>query len=162
MSAPRWLRICAFQTFTWPPTDQPTNYLFFRCAKAPLKLAVSVGRSVCLLVTHSSDDPHGAPHWPTWPCFHFLFFVTDFKIPQYSTYLGLKIFLMISVQNTAKMSFFFSHSQKERLQTFRLKIWICICLYLVSINPCILFSSLWYLFINSLAISVTDIWYSID
>ena len=30
-----------------------------------------VGRSVCLClsVTHSFDDPHVAPYWPTWPCF---------------------------------------------------------------------------------------------
>ena len=27
-----------------------------------------VGRSVCLLVTHSFDDPHVAPYWPTCPC----------------------------------------------------------------------------------------------
>ena len=29
----------------------------------------SVRRSVCWLVTHSFDDPHVAPYWPTWPCF---------------------------------------------------------------------------------------------
>ena len=47
----------------------------FRCAKAPLKLAVSVGwlvgQSVGRLVgrvTHSFEDPHGAPYWPIWPC----------------------------------------------------------------------------------------------
>ena len=28
-------------------------------------LSPSVGR----LVTHSLDDPHVAPYWPTWPCF---------------------------------------------------------------------------------------------
>ena len=25
--------------------------------------------SVGWLVTHSFDDPHVAPYWPTWPCF---------------------------------------------------------------------------------------------
>ena len=25
--------------------------------------------SVCLSVTHSFDDPHVAPYWPSWPCF---------------------------------------------------------------------------------------------
>ena len=29
----------------------------------------SVGRLVCLSVTHSFDDPHVAPYWPTWPCY---------------------------------------------------------------------------------------------
>ena len=28
-----------------------------------------VCRSVCLSVTHSFDDSHVAPYWPTWPCF---------------------------------------------------------------------------------------------
>ena len=37
---------------------------FFRGDKAPLYLAVSVGLSV----THSFNDPHVAPYWPTWPC----------------------------------------------------------------------------------------------
>ena len=40
----------------------------FRCAKAPLQLAMSVGRSVGR-VTHSFDDPHGTPYWPTWSFF---------------------------------------------------------------------------------------------
>ena len=30
----------------------------------------SVGRSVGQ-VTHSFDDPHVAPYWPSWPCFFF-------------------------------------------------------------------------------------------
>ena len=33
---------------------------------------MSVGRSVGLSVfgvTHSFDDPHVAPYWPTWPCY---------------------------------------------------------------------------------------------
>ena len=49
-------------------THQTRNMVFFRCAKAPLCMAVSVGVSVGLLVTHMFDDPHGAPYWPTWPC----------------------------------------------------------------------------------------------
>ena len=28
-----------------------------------------IGRSVSWSVTHSFDDPHFAPYWPTWPCF---------------------------------------------------------------------------------------------
>ena len=28
-----------------------------------------VGLLVCLSVTHSFDDQHVAPYWPTWPCF---------------------------------------------------------------------------------------------
>ena len=49
--------------------------IIFRCDKAPL-LAVSVswlvGRSVGWLVgrvTHSFDNLHVAPYWPTWPCY---------------------------------------------------------------------------------------------
>ena len=32
-----------------------------------------VGQSVCWSVTHSFDDPHGAPYWPTWPCYLLVF-----------------------------------------------------------------------------------------
>ena len=28
-----------------------------------------VGRSAGRSVTHSFDDQHVAPYWPTWPCF---------------------------------------------------------------------------------------------
>ena len=42
-----------------------THPSLFRCDKAPLQVAVSVGLSVCrsvgLSVTHSFDDPHVAP-----------------------------------------------------------------------------------------------------
>ena len=31
----------------------------------------SVGRSVGLSVTHSFDNPHVAPYWPTWPCYFY-------------------------------------------------------------------------------------------
>ena len=31
---------------------------------------MSVGLSVGRSVTHSFDDPHVAPYWPTWPCFY--------------------------------------------------------------------------------------------
>ena len=46
---------------------------------------MSVGLLVCR-VTHSFDNPHAAPYWPTWPCFtSFLFvfissFVTLYRI----------------------------------------------------------------------------------
>ena len=30
----------------------------------------SVGWSVCLSVTHSFDDQHVAPYWPSWPCYN--------------------------------------------------------------------------------------------
>ena len=43
----------------------------FRCAKASLCPSSSVCRLVGWLVgrvTHSLDDPHVAPYWPTWPC----------------------------------------------------------------------------------------------
>ena len=32
----------------------------------------SVGRSVGWLVTHSFNDPHVVPYWPTGPCFNFV------------------------------------------------------------------------------------------
>ena len=32
-------------------------------------LCPSVCPLVCRSVTHSFNDPHGAPYWPTWPCF---------------------------------------------------------------------------------------------
>ena len=35
-------------------------------------ITVCVRLLVCLLVTHSFDDPHDAPCWPTWPCFFFV------------------------------------------------------------------------------------------
>ena len=33
---------------------------------------MSVGRLVGWLVTHSFDDPHVAPYWPTWPCYRWI------------------------------------------------------------------------------------------
>ena len=33
-------------------------------------LSLLVGRLVCLSVTHSFDDQHVAPFWPTWPCYY--------------------------------------------------------------------------------------------
>ena len=39
-----------------------TNHLYDRLCR-------SVGWSVCRSVTHSLDDPHVAPYWPTWPLF---------------------------------------------------------------------------------------------
>ena len=39
-----------------------TSYIYNR-------LCQSVGQSVGRSVTHSFDDPHVAPYWPTWPCF---------------------------------------------------------------------------------------------
>ena len=62
------------------------SFLFFLGATKHLynKLCPSVGRSV----THSFDDPHVAPYWPTWPCFSlalllfsFKFFFFSFKRP---------------------------------------------------------------------------------
>ena len=42
----------------------------FLCATKRLYnwLCPSVGWLVCLLVTHSFDDPQVSPYWPTWPC----------------------------------------------------------------------------------------------
>ena len=48
----------------WQDDTRPN---VFRCDKAPLWLAVSVGWLVGR-VTHSFDDPHVAPYWPTWSC----------------------------------------------------------------------------------------------
>ena len=46
------------------------TYECFLVAKKHLYnwLCPSVGGSVCLSVTHSFDNPHVAPYWPTWPC----------------------------------------------------------------------------------------------
>ena len=46
--------------FRRPFLGAPTHLYNWLC---PL-----VGRSVGRSVTHSFDDPHGAPYWPTWPC----------------------------------------------------------------------------------------------
>ena len=43
-------------------------------------LCPSVGWSVGLSVTHSFDDPHVAPDWPTWPCYkNVIFFLEPSK-----------------------------------------------------------------------------------
>ena len=38
------------------------------CVSVGWSVGWLVGRSVGR-VTHSFDDPHVAPYWPTWPCF---------------------------------------------------------------------------------------------
>ena len=43
-------------------------------------LCLSVGLSVCRLVTHSFDDPHVAPYWPTWPCSLYFFLSFHFSL----------------------------------------------------------------------------------
>ena len=43
-----------------------------------------VGWLVGLSVTHSFDDPHVAPYWPTWPCF-FLQHDSRWTLQQYGT-----------------------------------------------------------------------------
>ena len=53
---------------------QRYQYSFFLGATKHLLnwLSPSVGLSVCLSVTHSFDDPHVAPYWPSWPCFYLI------------------------------------------------------------------------------------------
>ena len=54
-------------------TQKNADYLFLGATKhlynwlCPL-FSWSVGRSVGWLVTHSFDNPHVAPYWPTGPC----------------------------------------------------------------------------------------------
>ena len=49
-------------------------------------LCPSVGRSVCLSVTHSFDDQHVAPYWPTWPCFLVARFISAIEGKEYPFY----------------------------------------------------------------------------
>ena len=63
---------------------------FFRCANASLYLAVSVGWSVGWSVTHSFDDPLGAPYWPTWPCFLHISPSTPYTHPRSKKYFFVR------------------------------------------------------------------------
>ena len=86
----------------------------------PLKLAVSVGRSVGWLVTHSFDDSHIAPYWPTWPCFLMLAFKNAFLDA-----------ILCLIAGTVEKDFYHvpSYLQCHKLLTFKVFVLIAtICL----------------------------------
>ena len=58
---------------------QRYNYVFFSFFDASITGIVCrvIGRSVGWSITHSFDDPHGAPYWPTWPCLKVCLLVKD-------------------------------------------------------------------------------------
>ena len=45
-------------------------------------VCLSVCQSVCLSVTHSFDDPHVAPYWPSWPCFFHTLFSQFYRLSR--------------------------------------------------------------------------------
>ena len=47
------------------------HYSSFFYMRQRTSITCSVRWLVGWSVTHSFDDPHGAPYWPTWPCLQF-------------------------------------------------------------------------------------------
>ena len=76
-----------------------------------------VGLSVCLLVTHSFDDPHVAPYWPTWPCYltHTISFRLDEGFSKNFGFLWFALSRFLEIYLTCLVDFLKGEEQRTHL-----------------------------------------------
>ena len=73
-------------------------------------------------VTHSFDDPHVAPYWPTWPCFS-----------RFNDKSGVWTRAHLVEEKTSRRCFVCFVSEKKEKRKFK-QTWLKVCCFLLSLG----------------------------